>query len=181
MLQGNAGRHRLRGPVAGAGVWSHTQAPRQTATPRAARARTFSWHQIYSVTLFLILASIDNTVFALLPTMTPLMAANLGVNEAALGMVIGLSSLTVACTAVYWEYRSDQGDRRTLLIMGTLPSQSSLPSVARWPCLRCSPRHHAKAMPIRNWHNCANAVRTTNPAFTVVTLRNYGDGAAIGG
>ncbi len=68
MLQRNTDRYPTRvvatAPNAHAGTY--VQPRRTTPWARAGSTQTFSWHQIYSVTLFLLLASIDNTVFAML-------------------------------------------------------------------------------------------------------------------
>ncbi|HSH83311.1 MAG TPA: MFS transporter, partial [Herpetosiphonaceae bacterium] len=76
--------------------------------------------RIYTVALFVVMASIDNTVLALLPTTTPRIREDLGVSNQALGVVIALNLAIVALTGLFWGYRSDQGDRRRLLILGTL-------------------------------------------------------------
>lgn len=76
--------------------------------------------RIYTVALFVVMASIDNTVLALLPTTTPRIREELGVSNQALGIVIALNLAIVALTGLFWGYRSDQGDRRRLLILGTL-------------------------------------------------------------
>lgn len=76
--------------------------------------------RIYTVVLFVVMASIDNTVLALLPTTTPRIREDLGVSNQALGVVIALNLAIVALTGLFWGYRSDQGDRRRLLILGTL-------------------------------------------------------------
>lgn len=74
----------------------------------------------YTVILFVVMASIDNTVLQLLPVLTPRIREALGVDNRALGLVIGLNLLVVAVTALFWGYRSDQTERKRLLIAGTL-------------------------------------------------------------
>lgn len=74
----------------------------------------------YTIILFVVMASIDNTVLQLLPVLTPSIRAALGVDNQALGLVIGLNLLVVAVTALLWGYRSDQTERKRLLIVGTL-------------------------------------------------------------
>lgn len=76
--------------------------------------------RLYTIVLFVVMASIDNTVLALLPTLAPRVAADLGVANRALGLVIGLNLAVVAVTGLFWGYRGDQTDRRRLLIAGTL-------------------------------------------------------------
>lgn len=76
--------------------------------------------RVYTVVLFVVMASIDNTVLALLPTLAPRIRNDLGVSNQALGLVIGANLVVVALTGLVWGYRSDQVDRRRLLIVGTL-------------------------------------------------------------
>jgi len=74
----------------------------------------------YTIILFVVMASIDNTVLQLLPVLTPRIREALGVDNRALGLVIGLNLLVVAVAALFWGYRSDQTERKRLLILGTL-------------------------------------------------------------
>lgn len=74
----------------------------------------------YSVVLFVIMASIDNTTLALLPALAPSVRNEFGASNQAIGLIIGLNLLVVAVTALFWGYRSDQTERRKLLLIGTL-------------------------------------------------------------
>ncbi len=76
--------------------------------------------RVYSIILFIVIASIDNTVLALLPILAPAIRSDLQVSNQAIGLLIGLNLLIVAATSLVWGYRSDQGDRRRLLMAGTL-------------------------------------------------------------
>lgn len=76
--------------------------------------------RIYTVSLFVVMASIDNTVLALLPALTTRIGAELNVSSQDLGLAIGLNRVVLAITAVFWGYRGDQSDRRRLMILGTL-------------------------------------------------------------
>lgn len=87
----------------------------QNVEPRSHAAR-----RAYTLIVYIVLASIDNTVLALLPTLTPRIRDSLGVSNQAIGLVISLNLVVVALTALVWGYRSDQSDRRRLLISGTL-------------------------------------------------------------
>lgn len=79
-----------------------------------------SWPNSLSIALFVLLASIDNTILTMLPSALPLIGGDLGVSEAALGLAIGAKLLVMALTAVGWGYLSDRIDRRTVLMIGTL-------------------------------------------------------------
>lgn len=76
--------------------------------------------RIYTVGLFIVMASIDNTVLGLLPALAPRIRAELNVSDAWVGALIGVNLVVLALTALVWGYRSDRGDRRWLLIVGTL-------------------------------------------------------------
>ncbi len=76
--------------------------------------------RIYTIIVFILVASIDNTVLALLPALTPTIRTDLQLSNQAVGLVGGLNLVIVAITALFWGYRSDVSDRRRLLITGTL-------------------------------------------------------------
>lgn len=76
--------------------------------------------RVYTVCLFIVMASIDNTVLGLLPVLVPRIRAEFNVSDAWLGYAIGSNLVVVALTALFWGYRSDRSDRRWLLICGTL-------------------------------------------------------------
>jgi MFS family permease len=76
--------------------------------------------RIYTIIVFVVIASIDNTVLALLPALTPTVRTDLQLSNQAIGLVGGLNLVIVALTALFWGYRSDVSDRRRLLIAGTL-------------------------------------------------------------
>lgn len=74
----------------------------------------------FSVILFLVMASIDNTVLAILPQVVPSVGAEFGVPDRLATLIVSLNLLVVALTGLVWGYRSDQRDRRRLLLIGTL-------------------------------------------------------------
>jgi MFS family permease len=94
----------------------------QHSTQRVIKLRmaTPSWQRSFSITVFVLLASIDNTILTMLPSALPLLGSDLAVSEAALGLAIGAQLLVMALTAVGWGYLSDRIDRRTVLMIGTL-------------------------------------------------------------
>ncbi|MBV9787418.1 MAG: MFS transporter, partial [Chloroflexi bacterium] len=81
---------------------------------------TLSQQRSFSVAVFVLLASIDNTILTMIPSALPLIGDDLAVSEAALGLAIGAQLLVMALTAVGWGYLSDRLDRRTVLTLGTL-------------------------------------------------------------
>jgi MFS family permease len=79
-----------------------------------------SRHRLYTVGVFIILVSLDNAARSVFPPLYAVMARSLAVSEAALGLVTAQNILVVAVTAVGWGYWGDRGDRKRLLLVGTL-------------------------------------------------------------
>jgi MFS transporter, Spinster family, sphingosine-1-phosphate transporter len=76
--------------------------------------------RFYTVMLFIVMASLDNTVLALLPVIAPRVRNALDVSNQAIGLIVGANLAVIAASGLMWGYRSDQADRRRLLIIGTL-------------------------------------------------------------
>lgn len=77
-------------------------------------------HVVYTIVVFIVLASLDNAAIALIPSMIPQLRESYGVGTAALGVLTGAQVLMTAVTAVGWGYLADQRDRKRLLLWGTL-------------------------------------------------------------
>lgn len=77
-------------------------------------------HRIFTVVVFLVLASLDNAARAVLPPLYAVIAQDLNVTEASLGVITALNILVVAVTALIWGYWGDRGNRKQLLLWGTL-------------------------------------------------------------
>jgi MFS family permease len=90
------------------------------STGRAPRWWGGKWHTIFTVVVFVILASLDNAAIGLIPPLYPLMAKDLHVAESALGLVTAFGYLLQAATAVAWGYGGDRYSRKKLLLYGTL-------------------------------------------------------------
>ena len=84
------------------------------------RWRGGSVHVVYTIVVFVILASLDNAAIALIPSMVPQLKDTFGVGTAAIGLLTGAQVLVTAVTAVGWGYLADQRDRKKLLLWGTL-------------------------------------------------------------
>ncbi|MFY1633512.1 MFS transporter [Solwaraspora sp. WMMB335] len=76
--------------------------------------------RIYSVVVFIVLASLDNVTIGLVPPLYGSIADTLAVPEAAIGAVTAATFLVSAVAAVAWAYVGDRGDRKPLLMTGTL-------------------------------------------------------------
>ncbi len=76
-------------------------------------------HRMYSVTVFVILASLENVAIGLpVPLYAPI-GRGLGVSEAAVNLVTAASFLVTAVAAVGWAYTGDHSRRKPLLMGGT--------------------------------------------------------------
>ena len=75
---------------------------------------------IYTIVVFVILASLDNAAIAIIPSMVPQLRETFGVSTAAIGILTGVQVLVTAITAVAWGYLADSRDRKKLLMWGTI-------------------------------------------------------------
>lgn len=77
-------------------------------------------HVVYTIVVFVILASLDNAAIALIPSMVPQLRETFEVGTAAIGILTGAQVLMTAVTAVGWGYLADSRDRKKLLLWGTI-------------------------------------------------------------
>ncbi|MCI4062335.1 MFS transporter [Micromonospora sp. R77] len=77
-------------------------------------------HRLYSVVVFVLLASLDNVAIGLVPPLYGPISAGLDVSQRLLGLVTAASFLVSAVAAVGWAYVGDRTDRKPLLMVGTL-------------------------------------------------------------
>ncbi len=77
-------------------------------------------HVIYTIVVFVILASLDNAAIALIPSMVPQLRETFEVGTVAIGILTGAQVLVTAVTAVVWGYLADSRDRKKLLMWGTI-------------------------------------------------------------
>lgn len=77
-------------------------------------------HRFYSVVVFVVLASLDNVAIGLVPPLYGPISDSFGVSTSALGLVTALSFLVSAVASVAWAYVGDRGNRKPLLMAGTL-------------------------------------------------------------
>ena len=79
------------------------------------------------MTVFTVLASLDNAAISILPPLYAVIARDLSKSELAIGVVSASSILVAALSAVLWGYWGDHGGRKRLLLYGTV-----VWSVALW-------------------------------------------------
>jgi MFS transporter, Spinster family, sphingosine-1-phosphate transporter len=72
------------------------------------------------VVVFVVLASLDNVAIGLAPPLYGSIGADLHVPEAAVAVVTTITFLVSAVAAVGWAYVGDRGDRKPVLMAGTL-------------------------------------------------------------
>lgn len=77
-------------------------------------------HKIFTIIVFVILASLDNAARGVFPPLYAVMARDFGVEESSLGFISAITILVIAATAVLWGYWGDRGSRKRLLLYGTL-------------------------------------------------------------
>jgi MFS family permease len=77
-------------------------------------------HRIYSVTVFIVLASLDNVTISLVPPLYSPISRALGVGEGYIGLVTAVTFLVTAVAAVGWAYVGDRTNRKRVLMAGTL-------------------------------------------------------------
>ena len=87
--------------------------------------KTRSWygskfHVIYTLVVFVILASLDIAAIRLIPSMVPQLTDTFGVNTFAIGALTAVQVIVTAVTAVGWGYLADGGTRKRLLFWGTI-------------------------------------------------------------
>jgi MFS family permease len=89
-----------------------------TGPPR--RLRGSAAHRIYSVTVFVVLAALDNVAIALPPPLLSPISRQLAVAEASVAAAVSLNLLFTALAALFWGYVGDRADRKRVLLLGTL-------------------------------------------------------------
>lgn len=77
-------------------------------------------HIAFTVTVFIILASLDNAAIRLVPPLYARIGRDLAIPEASLGLITAVTMLLSAITSVGWGYLGDRSSRKRLLFYGTL-------------------------------------------------------------
>jgi MFS family permease len=77
-------------------------------------------HRLYTVVVFILLASLDNVAIGLVPPLLSPISEEFGVGEGAVGAVVAATYIISAVAAVGWAYVGDRSRRKPLLMIGTL-------------------------------------------------------------
>ncbi len=106
------------------GKWTSARTAPRLPAMFAAGYRPRWWgspaHIVYTVVVFVVLASLDNAAAALIPTLIRVMSVDLGTSEGTLGGVTAALILVTAVVAVGWGFWGDRSSRKRLLFWGTL-------------------------------------------------------------
>ncbi len=77
-------------------------------------------HILFTIVVFVTLASLDNAALMTIPSMVNPVADALNTSQTAIGILTGMVILVTAMSAVGWGYWGDRSDRKRLLFWGTL-------------------------------------------------------------
>lgn len=77
-------------------------------------------HRVYSVVVFVILASLDNVAIGLVPPLYGSIGDTFGVGEGHIALATTVMFLISAVAAIAWAYAGDRTDRKPVLIIGTV-------------------------------------------------------------
>jgi MFS transporter, Spinster family, sphingosine-1-phosphate transporter len=91
-----------------------------TSAGQTSRLRGRAVHRVYTIVVFVILASVDNVAAVLVPPLYSPISRDLGVREGAVGLVTAVCFLVAAVAAVAWAYAGDRTQRKPVLMIGTL-------------------------------------------------------------
>jgi MFS transporter, Spinster family, sphingosine-1-phosphate transporter len=76
-------------------------------------------HRVYSVVVFVILASLDNVAIGLVPPLYGSIGDDLGVGEGHIALATTVMFLISAVAAIVFAYAGDRTDRKPVLVIGT--------------------------------------------------------------
>ena len=72
---------------------------------------------IYTVFVFVALASLDNAVIGLFPPLFSSIARDMGIGVSALGVVSAINIFVTCVSSIVWGYLADKGKRKKLIIL----------------------------------------------------------------
>ena len=77
-------------------------------------------HVVYTVVVFIVLASLDNAAIGAIPAMVKPLTGAFGVGDSAITFLTGTQILITAIVGVAWGYAGDSRSRKALLLWGTV-------------------------------------------------------------
>jgi MFS family permease len=75
---------------------------------------------IFTIFIFVALASLDNAVIGLFPPLFSSIARDLNIHVSSLGVVSAVNFFITSFSSIFWGYLADKGRRKRLIIIGTL-------------------------------------------------------------
>ena len=91
--------------------------------------RGSSAHRVYSVVVFVILASLDNVAIGIVPPLYGSIGTDFGVGEGHIALATALMFLISAFAAVGWAYAGDRTNRKPVLMLGHIDVVNARPSL----------------------------------------------------
>jgi MFS family permease len=77
-------------------------------------------HRLYTVVVFIVLASLDNVAIGLVPPLYTPISQSFDVAKEAVAAVTAATYIVSAVASVAWAYAGDRANRKSLLMLGTL-------------------------------------------------------------
>ncbi|HEX9059401.1 MAG TPA: MFS transporter, partial [Clostridia bacterium] len=77
-------------------------------------------HIVYTIFVFVALASLDNAVLGLFPPLFSSIASDLKIEVSDLGIVSAINIFITSVSSIVWGYLADKGKRKRLIIIGTV-------------------------------------------------------------
>ena len=77
-------------------------------------------HVVYTIIIFVVLASLDNAALAMIPSMVIPISNAMDTTAGVIGLLTGATIFVTALTAVGWGYAGDSRSRKPLLFWGTI-------------------------------------------------------------
>ncbi|MCX7711667.1 MAG: MFS transporter [Clostridia bacterium] len=79
-----------------------------------------SFQMIYTIFVVVALASLDNAVIGLFPPLFSSIAKDLQIDISLLGLISAINIFTTSLSSIVWGYLADLGNRKRLIIIGTI-------------------------------------------------------------
>ncbi|MCX7922736.1 MAG: MFS transporter [Clostridia bacterium] len=77
-------------------------------------------HIIFTIFVFIALASLDNAVVGLFPPLFSSIAKDLNIDISSLGVISAVNMFVTSLSSLFWGYLADKGKRKRLIIIGTI-------------------------------------------------------------
>lgn len=82
--------------------------------------RKNKFNTIYTIFVFVALASLDNAVIGLFPPLFSSIAKDFKIHISSFGVISAINMLVTSISSIFWGYAADKGERKKLIIVGTI-------------------------------------------------------------